>query len=282
MTSWLRRRAVRVLLSALCASGALAATAIASAPAGAAGPVRISAAFDRDAALGGATAVDVLLRLDPRRLTTAPLTEVRFAYPRNLGVVSSGLGLATCTRPEADFAKVLITAPGLGGCPPNAVMAKGTALALVRLTDGQVIREYATVTLLSGALEQGRLGLVVYVDGQRPFGAKLAFAGDVRGARPPYGGQLVMRMPVIPGLEELATVSLVEMRISIGSPAIRYYERRGGRLVAYRPEGVLLPASCPARGFRFRVEVGFADGSRHAATSTTPCPTPVAAPASGR
>jgi len=280
VTTWLRRRAVRVALSALCASGALAVAA--TAPVGAAGPVRITAAFDRDAALGGATALDVVLRLDPRRLTTAPLTEVRFAYSRSLGIVSSGLGLAACTRPAADFAKVLITAPGLGGCPPNAVMGKGTARALVRLTNGQVIHEYATVTLLSGALEQGRLGLVVYVDGQRPFGAKLAFAGDVRGARPPYGGQIVMRMPVIPGLEELATVSLVEMRISIGSPAIRYYERRGGRLVAYRPEGIVLPARCPTGGFRFRAEVGFADGSRRSATSATPCPEAVAAPAPGR
>jgi hypothetical protein len=240
--------------------------------------VRVVAAFDRDATLGSATALDVTLRLDPRRVTSAPLTEVRFAYPRTLGVVSSGLGLAACTRPAADFAKVLITATGLGGCSPNAVIGVGTALALVRLSTGQVIPEYATVTLLSGSLERGRLGLVVYVDGQHPFGAKLVFAGDVRGARPPYGGQLTMRMPVIPDLEELATVSLVEMRITIGSHAIRYYERRGGRTFAYHPEGVLLPAQCPARGFRFRAEIGFADGSRQSATSATRCPPAGAVP----
>jgi len=252
------------------------------ATAGAAGPVRIAAAFDRGATLGSATALDVTLRLDPQRLTTAPLTEVRLAYPRNLGIVSSGLGLATCTRPAADFVKVLIVAPRLGGCSPNAVMGVGTALALVRLTTGQVISEYATVTVLSGPLEHGRLGLVVYVDGQHPFGAKLAFAGDVRGAAAPYGGQLTVRMPAVPGLEEIATVSLVEMRLAIGSHAIRYYERRGGRRVAYHPDGVQLPASCPKRGFRFRAQVSFADGSRRAATSTTPCPSAVAAPASGR
>jgi hypothetical protein len=270
-----RRRAVLVTL---CAAAVLTATI---GTAGAAGPVRIAAVFDRDATLGSATALEVTLRLDPRRLTSAPLTEVRFAYPRNLGLVTSGLGLEVCTRPPADFAKVLINATGLGGCSPNAVMGTGSALALVRLTDGQVIPEYASVTLLSGPFEHGRLGLVVYVDGQHPFGAKLAFAGDVRGARAPYGGQLTMRMPVIPGLEDLATVSLVEMRITIGSHAIRYYERRRGRRVAYHPEGIQLPASCPARGFRFQAQIGFADGTRRFARSTTPCPPAVAVLSSG-
>ncbi|MFL5816584.1 MAG: hypothetical protein ACJ76L_03180 [Conexibacter sp.] len=268
------------VLAVLCVGGGLdpaVETASAAKP-----PVRVTAAFDRDAVLGGPTALDVRLRLDPRRLTRAPLTAVRFAYPRNLGLVSSGLGLATCTRPPNDFVQVLIVAPRLGGCSPNAVMGYGTALALVRLTDGQVIREYAVVTLLSGAIEDGRLGLVVYVDGRHPFGAKLAFQGEVAGAPAPYGGALTVRMPSVPGLEELATISLVELRITIGSHAIRYYERRRGRLVAYRPEGVELPARCPAHGFRFRAQVSFADHSRRTATSSTPCPPAVASPAPGR
>jgi hypothetical protein len=277
MRSSLRRCAVHAVLLALWTGAALAA---ATGPAGAAGPMRVAVAFDRDATLGGATALDVRLQIDPD-LTRAPLNELRFAYPRNLGVVSSGLGLAACIRPESDFVKVLITAPRLGGCSPNAVMALGTARALVRLTNGQVITEYATVTLMSGALEHGRLGLVVHVDGQRPFGAKLAFAGDVRGARRPYGGELTVRMPSIPGLEDLATIYLAELRMTIGSRAIRYYERRGGRRIVYRPEGVLLPTACPARGFRFRVRVGFVDGSRRSATSVAPCPSAVAVPVSG-
>jgi hypothetical protein len=272
---------VVAVIAALCAVGLLD-VAAAAASASAAGPVRIVAGFDRDAVLGSPTALDVDLRLDPSRLTRAPLTEVRFAYPRNLGLVSSGLGLATCTRPAVDFATVLVSAPGLGGCSPNAVMGKGTALALVRLSDGQVIREYATVTVLSGPIEHGRLGLVVYVDGQHPFGAKLAFAGEVGAAPAPYGGALTVRMPIVPGLEELATISLVQLRITIGSHRIRYYERRRGQLVAYHPEGIELPARCPAHGFRFRAQVSFADHSRRSATSTTPCPPAVASPAAGR
>jgi hypothetical protein len=272
-----RLRAVLAVLVVLSAADGSTPMVASAAP-----PLRITAAFDPDAVLGGPTALDVTLRLDPRQLTRAPLTEVRFAYPRKLGLVSSGLGLATCTRPSSDFVQVLIVAPRLGGCPPNAVMGYGTALALVRLTSGQVIREYATVTLLSGPIERGRLGLVVYVDGQHPFGAKLAFQGEVRGAPAPYGGALTVRMPSVPGLEELATISLVEMRITIGSHRIRYYEHRGGRMVAYRPEGVALPATCPSHGFRFRTQVSFADHSRRSATSTTPCPPAVASSVAAR
>lgn len=277
MTRSSRHAAALALLAVLCIGGwpALAVAAT--------NPVRVTAAFDRKATLGFATPLDVTLRLDPSRLTTAPLTHVTLSYPQELGLVSSGLGLASCTRPASDFAQVLISGPRLGGCPPNAVMGYGDAVAIVRLVDGgQVIREYATVTLLAGPIEDGQLGLVVYVEGQRPFGATLAFAGAVGDAPAPYGGALTVRMPVVPGLQDLATVSLVELRIVIGSRAIRYYERRHGRVVSYYPGGIDLPTRCPRGGFRFRAEVGFADGSRRSAATATPCPRALAAPTSAR
>ncbi|HEX4804291.1 MAG TPA: hypothetical protein VFU94_00195 [Conexibacter sp.] len=274
-----RRLAALALLAGICSGGWPAGAAQARATS----PVRVSASFDPGARLGSASAMAVDLRLDPSRLTTAQLTEVRVAYPQNLGLVSSGLGLATCTRPAEDFAQVLISGPTLGGCPPNSVMGYGEARAIVRLVDGgQVIPEYATVALLSGPIQRGLLGLVVFIDGQRPFGAKLAFSGQVTDAAPPYGGALRVRLPAIPGIADLATVSLVELRVVIGSHAIRYYERRGSRVVAYRPDGVELPAVCPPGGFRFRADVRFADGSRRSATSVTRCPPPLAAATPGR
>jgi hypothetical protein len=278
-----RRTAARSLLAVAAALVALSAP-VASAPARPApsNPVHVSASFDRDAVLGGSTALAVDLRLDAKRLSRAQLVGVRLDYPGSLGLVSSGLGLATCRLPANDFAQVLIPDSGLAGCPINSVMGYGTALAIVRLTDGQAIPEYATVTLLSGPVVHGRIGLVVYVDGQHPFGAKLAFAGEVHGSPSPYGGALAVRMPVIPGIEQLATVSLVDLRVVIGSHAIRYRERRGGRTVSYHPDGVQLPVRCPRAGFRFRAEVTFADGSTRTAHARTPCPPAVAAPGSGR
>lgn len=270
----------RVAALALCAAVAGMALAVSAAGAGAPrtpAPLSVTARFDRGAVLGSSTALDVDLRLDPRRMPAQLLSEVRFEYPAGLGVVSSGLGIASCTRPARDFAQVLITGPRLGGCSPNSVMGYGTALAIVRLAgNGQRIPEYADVTLLAGPLERGRLGLVVYVDGTRPFGAKLAFAGEVSDAPAPYGGALAVRMPQVPGIQDIATVSLVDLRIVIGSHAIRYYERRGRRTVAYRPDGIALPARCPRGGFRFGAQVVFADGTRRSARSATPCPSAVA------
>ena len=279
-----RSRGVAALLAlALAPPAALGGWAQGAAAAGPApSAIGVTAAFGEGATLGAPTALNVDLRLDAERLTEAQPTEVRFAYPGALGLLSSGLGLAACTRPASDFAQVLIEGSRLGGCSPNAVLGYGTAVAIVRLVDGQAIPEYATVTLLAGPFENGRLGLVVYIDGQHPFGAKLAFAGELGSASAPYGGTLAMRLPVIPGIEELATVSLVRMRLSIGSPSIRYYERRGGQLFGYRPDGVELPARCPRAGFPFRVQVRFADGTRGSARTTAPCPTAVASPPARR
>ncbi len=256
---------------AVAAVTALVVVATAAPVAAARNPVHVAAVFGSAARLGGTAPLEVALRLDARRLPLSPLVDVQLEYPRRLGVVSSGLGLAVCHRAASDFAAVLIEGPRLGGCSPNAVMGYGTARAIVRLTNGQAIPEYASVTLLSGPIEGGRLRLVVYVDGSHPFGAKLAFTGEVRGAHAPYGGALAVRMPSIPGIEDLAVVSLVELRITIGSPAIVYYERRHGHRVAYRPGGVALPPRCPSGGFRFRARVAFANGARRTARTVVPC-----------
>jgi hypothetical protein len=238
------------------------------ATAAARGPAELTAAFERGATLGAATVVHAELRVDPRR-ARSPATEIRVFYPAGVGVLSSGLGLASCTRSVADFAEVVISGPRLGGCSPNAVIAHGTARANVRLSDGQVIPEFANVAILSGEIVGDGVGLVVLVNGLRPFAAQLAYAGELRAASGPFGGALAARLPAIPALEGVATVALVKLRLAIGSRRIVYRTRGGQR---YRPEGVILPARCPPGGFRFRAQVAFEDGGRAMADTAVPCP----------
>jgi hypothetical protein len=257
-----RRRATAAALIAL---GVICPT---TAHAGA--PVRLTAAFDRGASLGSTTALDVALHVDPRG-PLSPATEITVQYPRSLGIVSSGLGLAACRPPAAEFAQVLLDGLGLG-CPRNAVLGYGTALADVHLNDGEVIPEYATVTLLAGPIEHGTVGLVVDVVGLHPFGAQLLLGGEIAAARAPFGGALVVRVPTIPGLEGFAVVTLVDMRLSIGSRQIVYSQRVGRRIVRYHPDGIALPDRCPRRGFRFRVKLAFQDGRRAAAETAVRCP----------
>jgi hypothetical protein len=263
------------LLPRLGAAGAALAALVAlvgtwPAPASAAPAIRLTAGFAAGARLGAGTEMHAELRIDPRRLH-AQLTGVRVLYPKGLGLVASGLGLASCTRPASDFQQVLIRGPKLGGCPPNAVLGYGTVEAQVRLLDGQIIPEYATATVLSGPFKQGVLGLVVFVDGQHPFGAKLAYAGELSGATGPFGGAIVVRMPEIPSIADLATLALTDMRLSIGSRRITYYKQVRGRSVPYHPDGIVLPGRCPKGGFRFRTQLAFQDGSHVRADATVGC-----------
>ncbi|HMJ02656.1 MAG TPA: hypothetical protein VK506_06925, partial [Conexibacter sp.] len=108
--------------------------------------------------------------------------------------------------------------------------------------------------------------------GQRPFGGRIVLAGHVAAAAAPYGGAIAVRFPVVPALEEVADVALVDLRLMVGDPRIRYVERVRGRTVRYRPEGVVLPNRCPRGAFRFRAELGFEDGTRASATTTVRCP----------
>jgi hypothetical protein len=215
------------------------------------------------------------LSVDVRRLPS-PVAELRLLYPAGLGIVSSGLGLASCALPASDFQAVLVTAPALATCSPNAVLGNGTATADVHLSDGASIPEYATLTLLAGPLTHGTLGLVIDVEGIHPFGAQLAYAGELRPAPPPYSGAIVANLVPIP-TDLVSAIALVNLHLSIGSRVITYYAHPTRRTGAYHPAGIQLPAHCPDHGFRFRAQLTFQNGHHANAETTVRCTT-LAAP----
>lgn len=255
---------------------ALAAAAVAvavafSSAALASEPLKVTAAVDRDARLGTSSPMTAHLAIDSRRLPS-PVTTLRVLYPKGLGLATSGLGRASCARPASEFLAVLITFHGLGGCSPNAVLGYGTARAEVRLLEGQVIPEFATLTLLAGPIEDGTIGLVALVNGERPFGARLAYRGELGPPTRRYGGAFIVHMPAIPSIADLATVALVDLKLDIGTPAITYYRNVRHRTGAYHPAGLTLPTHCPRAGLRFRVELAFQDGGHTAVEARARCP----------
>lgn len=241
----------------------------AGAPAVATGadPVRLFASFDRGARLGQPTAMRFGLEVDPHRLA-APLSEIRIRYPAGLGIATSGLGLAACRRPADEFERVMVTLTGLAGCSPNSVMGYGTAVAQVRM-GAQTISATARMTMLAGPVEDGRVRLLAFVDGMNPFGVRLLYGGELRPAPRPFGEVLSVRFPQAPDAPRGARLALVRVDLDIGSRRVVYRDGRGAR---YRPEGISLPARCPAGGLRFAADVLFLDGRRAAATTTLPCP----------
>lgn len=246
------------------------------AAAGSASPaLRLTAALDRGARLGSSSAIRAHLAIDSRRLPS-PVTRLRVLYPKGLDLLSSGLAGASCERPEAEFVEVLVTFRGLGGCSPNSVLGYGTARAEVRLVDGkvrgQVIPEYATLTLFAGPIENGTIGLLAVVDGQHPFGARLVFRGHLGPPTRRYGGSFNIEMPAIPSIRDLATVAVVDLALDVGSRRITYYRHARRRTGAYHPASLTLPSRCPRGGLAFRADVTLENGAAATAVTHLRCP----------
>lgn len=267
-------RTLLAALAALLLASPVAAAAAARSAAGD-GAVTLRASFAPGARLGAESPIRLGLSVDTRKAPAA-VREVRLSFPASLGLATSGLGASTCRRTAAELAAVLIDGLGLAGCSPNAVMGRGTARAEVRFFPGpasgpELIPERASVTMLAAPFVEDRFGLLFIANGLRPFGATMVFAGTIEPASPPFGGTLLMRAPAVPNQFE-ADVALTAIAFEIGSPDLRYTERRGGRTVSYRPEGVVLPPRCPRARFPFEAELTLADGRRVRAATTIRCP----------
>jgi hypothetical protein len=215
--------------------------------------------------LGAGTTVHLGFQItEPSGAIPPPLTELGVLYPAELGIATSDLGLEECSlaRLEED---------GLAGCPANSLMGHGSAQVDVPFLLGPVL-EPVSITLLSGPVQEGHLGLLFFANGASPVLAALIFAGAVLPAQGPFGGILDTRLPLVASVPEGPDASLVRMETTIGPSHLTYYRRVRNRMVGFRPRGILLPSSCPHGGFLFTAHLTFQNGA-HAETSTAvPCP----------
>jgi hypothetical protein len=81
-----------------------------------------------------------------------------------------------------------------------------------------------------------------------------------------------MTVPLVPSLPEAADVAVVRVRSTFGPEHLTYYKRVRGRVVPYKPRGVILPDRCPRGGFPFAATFTFQDGSHASAGTAVPCP----------
>jgi hypothetical protein len=194
-----------------------------------------------------------------------PLTAVEVSYPGNLGVALSGLGLVACS-PTA------LEAEGLRVCSSESRMGVGQAFAEIAVGP-EILHESADVTILRAPGQEGRLSLLFYVDASAPVSAQIALPGVLLPAPAPFGGLIDLAVPLVPGLPEGPDVAVVSFRAVLGPRSLTYYERVGGKRVAYHPRGILLPRRCPAGGFPFAAHFSFLDGSSAEARASVGCPT---------
>jgi hypothetical protein len=240
------------LLAALALSSALAVT-----PVSATQITSISAGFS-PLRLGSPTALSLGFDVrTPDGSLPSPLTALAFHYPANLGIGTSGLGVATCSPTK-------LSQDGPQACPANSIMGGGSALAMFQVSP-EVSEETASIALVAGPSQNGYLKLLISATGTFPVQARIVMSTLL------LPGQLQISVPLVEGLPEGPDVAVVRVKATIGGK-LTYYERSHGRRVAYHPAGILLPKHCPAGGFRFAASFTFLDGTHSEAQTVVKCP----------
>jgi hypothetical protein len=235
-----------------------------AAPAQASQSVKLNVALTPERLGSGTTIVFGFLITAQHGRVPAPLTAIDLLYPANIGLVTSGLGLATCSS-------TTLQARGPEGCPPDSLMGYGSAIVEIPFGP-EIIRETGLITTWMAPIQNGHLALLFCAEGQTPVQAQLIFTAGVLEAPAPYGGRLDTHIPLIPSLPEAPNPAVVEMNTTIGPMNITYYQRSHGKTIAYQPNGLLLPKNCPRGGFPFAATFAFLDGTHASARASVSCP----------
>jgi hypothetical protein len=192
------------------------------------------------------------------------MTDFKVSYPRDLGLAVGGLGLDTCSQ-----ARLEITGPQ--SCPADSRMGQGSALAEIPIGPN-LIRETADIEIFRAPEQEGHLALLFYATGKTPVFAQIAFPGTLTPGPGPSDDSIHINVPLVPSLPAAPDVAVVELHATFGPRNLIYYEHVNGRLIAYRPQGILLPHKCPHGGFIFNGTFSFLDGSNANAHTSIPCP----------
>jgi hypothetical protein len=194
----------------------------------------------------------------------SPLTKLDVRYPSSLGLAISGLGLASCPLARLE-------ALGPKGCPADSHMGQGTALTEIQIGP-EIIQENVAVAILRAPEENGHLAMLFYATGTSPAFAEIAIPGVLVPTASPAYESVHIDVPLVPSLPAAPDVAVVQLHATFGPRGLTYYERLHGRVVSYKPKGILLPDACPHGGFRFFATLGFQDGSNATADTTVGCP----------
>lgn len=150
-------------------------------------------------------------------------------------------------------------------------MGYGTALAEIPIGP-LIVPETTHIAVFRAPTQNGRLALLFYAEGKTPVSAEIVFPGLLLPAQEPFGGAITMNIPPIIGLPGGLNVAVVKLSSTIGPQQIIYYEHTHDGTVAYHPQGVLLPDSCPHGGFPFAALFSFEDGTHASADTVVRCP----------
>jgi hypothetical protein len=226
--------------------------------------VKLAASFSPER-LGKGTTIHVGFQVVyPSGELPLAATSIQFFLPPGLGIGTSELGLQNCQPTQLELL-------GRAGCPPNSLMGHGTATTAVPFGSRFVI-EHTSVTLFSGPLVGSNPQLLFVTVGEYPVIAEVIFSALVLPAGPHFGGVIETKLPLVPSVPYGPDIALLGLQTTIGPAGIVYHEDIDGKIVSFRPRGILLPKRCPRGGFPFAVHLNFSDGTAAGANATVPCP----------
>jgi hypothetical protein len=236
----------------------------ASQAAGAATSVKLTARLIPEQ-LGRSSTIEFGFRLGgPHGSIPPPVSHITLSYPAHFGIITSGLGVANC--PETVLQEL-----GPDGCPSRSLMGYGVATAEIQVATER-IQELATTAIFMAPFANGNIVLELYVNSETPVSSERIFPGLILPATPPYGGELVITVPLLHSFPEGPYVALTTFRSTIGPLGITYYDHLHGRYVPYNPQGIVLPQHCPTHGFPFAATFDFIDHTHTIAHTNVPCP----------
>jgi hypothetical protein len=225
-------------------------------------PVGLHATFTPER-LGRATTVDLDIKIDAPGALPPPLAEVSLRYPASLGVALSGVGIDTCSAQALESS-------GPKACPADSLMGTGSALTALQVGP-QILHEKTTITVVRAPERNGHLAMLFYAAGSEPVIARALFIGELLPAQRPFGGLIRITIPPITGLPG-QFIAIERLHLVLAPPWLTYYERIGGKTIAYHPQGIPLPTACPHGGFPFKATVVFLNGLEAQADTRVPCP----------
>ncbi len=180
----------------------------------------------------------------------APVSHAVVHLPAGLGIDERSFGVCPAARLEKQLGR---------GCPASSRIGKGSALVGAHL--GAInLHENASLTAWRGPNAGGRPTLEILGEGLSPLEEHVVLKGVLETDHAPYGQKLTMTVPPIPTLPLEPNASSLRFSLTVGAGSGRL-----GKLIH-------TPSSCPAGGFRFGADFGYADGGTSSTTATARCP----------
>jgi hypothetical protein len=174
-------------------------------------------------------------------------------------IVRLPAGLGIDLRGVASCAPARLRSGGPGACPASSLLGAGHAQLEVH-AGSQSIPEDAVISAVRTPDRAGHPALAIFGRGDTPLQEQTLSPATLLADRAPYGARLAVSIPPIPTLVLEPDASIISFSLTLGG-------RR-----SHGSGAITVPRRCPAGGFPFAAEFGFADGSRATAAARVACP----------